>query len=199
MPHQQQSSTNQWDLLSGERISCFNGKSHWPDHTPQHGHLRSYRDGLSFHPFPPPPQMFASCLIGMGSWDPRGEVTATSPCLAVWRVACGGRGGQGAVPGVWKYLPRVDPALMFFWHPSDSRPCTKWISELILWGDKIMGIVLPKIMKYHIMSAFYHWFECILRKLNVTKTQDIFGNCMLSSNCVWIFIQALFYELYKML
>lgn len=47
-----------------------------------------------------------------------------------------------------------------------------------------MRIVLPKIMKYHIMSAFYHWFECILRKLNVTKTQDIFGNCMLSSNFV---------------
>lgn len=102
--------------------------------------------------------------------------------------------GQAAITAIWKYLPRVDPALMFFWHPSDSKPCT----ELILWGDKIMRIVLPKIMKYH-MSAFYHWFECILRKLNVTKTQDIFGNCMLSSNFVWIFIQALFYELYKML
>lgn len=73
-----------------------------------------------------------------------------------------------------KYLPQVDPALMIFWHPSDSRPCTKWISELILWGDKIIKIVLPKMMKYCIMSAFYHWFECILRKLNVTKTQDIF-------------------------
>lgn len=31
------------------------------------------------------------------------------------------------------------------------------------------------------------------------KTQDIFGNCTLSSNFVGIFIQAVFYELYKML
>ena len=107
--------------------------------------------------------------------------------------------GQGTLNVIQRYLSLVDPALMFFWHPSDSRPCAKWISELILWGDKIMRIVLPKIMKHCIMSAFYHWFECILRKLNVTKTQDIFGSGIICSNFVWIFMQALFYELYKVI
>ena len=107
--------------------------------------------------------------------------------------------GQGTLNVIQRYLSLVDPALMFFWHPSDSRPCAKWISELILWGDKIMRIVLPKIMKHCIMSAFYHWFECILRKLNVTKTQDIFGSGIISSNFVWIFVQTLFYELHKVI
>ena len=107
--------------------------------------------------------------------------------------------GQGTLNVIQRYLSLVDPALMFFWHPSDSRPCAKWISELILWGDKIMRIVLPKIMKHCIMSAFYHWFECTLRKLNVTKTQDIFGSGIISSNFVWIFVQALFYELHKVI
>lgn len=44
--------------------------------TPQPGHLGSNRDGLSFHLLPP--QVSASCLIGMGSWDPRWEVTEIS-------------------------------------------------------------------------------------------------------------------------
>ena len=107
--------------------------------------------------------------------------------------------GQGTLNVIQRYLSLVDPALMFFWHPSDSRPCAKWISELILWGDKVMRKVLPEIMKYCTMSAFYHWFECILRKLNVTKTQDIFGSGIISSNFVWIFVQALFYELHKVI
>lgn len=153
--------------------------------TPQHGHLGSCRDGLSFH-LPPP----------KGSWDPWLEVTELLPCLAVVTILKWSWG-----PGVSLLLGTFASSrssLNVFWHPSESRPCTKRISELILWGDKIMRIVLPKIMKYRIMSAYYHWIECIFRKLNVTKTHDIFGNCMLSSNFVWIFIQALFYELYKM-
>lgn len=63
---------------------------------------------------PPPPNV---CFLS--DWDgvlraPVRSHCDLSPCLAVWRAACGGRGGQGAVPAVWKYLPRVDPALMFF-------------------------------------------------------------------------------------
>lgn len=181
LPHPQQSSTNLWDLLSGERIRCLNGKSHWPAHTTARP-LWFLQRWPRFPPPSPHPAMLASCTIAVGSRDPSWDL---APCLAVWVGVRSGGGGPGAVHTIWKYLPRVDPALMFFWHPSESRPCTKWISELILWGDKIMRIVLPKIMKYRIMSAFYHWFECVLRKLNVTKTQDIFGNCMLSSKlCV---------------
>lgn len=181
-PHLQQSSTNLWDLLSGERIRCLNGKSHWPAHTTARplGFLQRWP---RFPPHPTP----APCNVGFlsscsGVSRPLMRSRTLPGCVgksAEWRW------GPRAVHTIWKYLPRVDPALMFFWHPSESRPCTKWISELILWGDKITRIVLPKIMKYRIMSAFYHWFECVLRKLNVTKTQDIFGNCMLSSKlCV---------------
>lgn len=70
VPHQQQSSTNQWDLLSGKQINCLNAKSHWPDHTivwPL-GFLQTW-----LH-FPPLPQMFTLPEWGGGSqtsdWRP---------------------------------------------------------------------------------------------------------------------------------
>lgn len=77
LPHQQQSSTNQRDLLSGERIRCpvvrVAGLT-----TPQHGHLGSYRDGLGFH-LPPKCVLLVRLQWGLETPDGRSLRSLTLP------------------------------------------------------------------------------------------------------------------------
>lgn len=79
-PHQQPSSTSQWDLLSGKWISCLNAKGHWPDHTT----ARPLRFLQRWPQFPPlPPNVYFLPDWGGGFRDPRLEAIELLPCLAV--------------------------------------------------------------------------------------------------------------------
>lgn len=118
---------------------------------------------------PPPPCELYACWDMVSMSLMTGHQQITLPILVnnkvniVWVRA-------EKMSGFWKYLPQVDPVLIFLWNPSDKQILHKWISELILWGDKIMSIDLPTIPKYHIISTFYLWSECILRKQKCNKT-----------------------------
>ena len=136
---------------------------------------------LERYPVSTIPLEIASCLTGRFLETPGWKSLGHSEV---------GVRAQGLVL-LWEVLASCRSSLNV-WHPSMSRPCTEWMSGFYC-EESIMRTVLPKRTRHHITSACYHWSECTLRKLNVTQTQDIFGNCMISSNFVWIFIQALFY------
>lgn len=98
---------------------------------------------FSIHPFPPKKKkspnwrfLFLKCndfpprvcflFHWEGGLETRLEIIELSPCLfrqTLWSEC----GGQRAITATCRYLPHIDPALLFFWSPSDSRPHAKWI------------------------------------------------------------------------
>lgn len=76
--------------------------------TPRHGHLGSWRDGLSFHLSPK--GLLPAWLRGVLK-TPGWRSLSSCPSWLWWRF-WSGVGGQGC-PCCWEHLPLVDPALMF--------------------------------------------------------------------------------------
>ena len=87
-------------------------------------------------------------------------------------------------------LPLVDPALMSD-IPGSTDPAQRGYQSDTVRRSNKNSFTKDNEIPHHV--CLLHWSECTLRKLNVPQTQDSLGTCMLSSNFVWIFIQALFY------